>query len=88
MTLSTRQKFGMALVLISLLGAVIIQAKTGDLVHVMREAEAPIRGPLFSTQTTFVTLTVAWRYAVPIAACAALGLCCLLVPPRPAKPRP
>ncbi|MBA3353935.1 MAG: hypothetical protein H0U23_16205 [Blastocatellia bacterium] len=85
MNFTSRQKLGIALVLISLLGAAIIQSTTGDLVHITGDEEPPVGGPLL--QTTFVMLTFTWRYAVPIVVCMALGLYYLLRPQRTAKPR-
>ena len=87
MTPSSRKELGIALVSISFAAAVLIQSTTGKLVHVTSDEEPPVSGPLFSTQTTFLTLTFGWRYAVPIAACATFGLYCLIVSQRATKRR-
>jgi hypothetical protein len=86
MTLLPRQKLGLALFLISLLSAVIIQLATGDLVHIRSTVEPAVRGALPSEQMTIHLLAFSWGYIALIAACAALGLC-LLVPQRRMKPR-
>jgi TRAP-type C4-dicarboxylate transport system permease small subunit len=88
MSLSPRRKLGVALLVLSLLAAALIQWTTGEFVQITREDEPPINGRFFSTQMTVLRLTFGWRYAAPIAVCAALGFYLLVIPQRPARSRP
>lgn len=85
MSLTGRQKIGIGLIFISLLGALVIQVVTGDLVHMTSAAEPTVGG---QPQMIVHMVTFTWRYAVPIVTCAVLGLCCLFIPPRRTTPGP
>jgi len=85
--LSGRQKLGIALILIAGVGAVVIRITTSSLFDITSTKEIPsAEGPIIST--TIHTHRVPWRYKAPIIGCAALGFCCLLIPPRHSKPGP
>lgn len=88
-TVSGRQKLGVALIVIALAGAVVLQITTGNLFHITStEKTPPVGGPAISFQMEVTTIKLTWGYAGPIIACAALGFCCLLIPRRRVKSSP
>jgi hypothetical protein len=81
MKMTRRQQVGVALIAVSIVVAVVIQA-TGELFHLRTEVEpALVRGPI-TTEVILTTVTVTWRYALPLAACALCGSLLAVIPPR------
>ncbi len=82
MNLTQRQMVGIGLIIGSLIAAITIQLVTGDLFHVTTTEEPPGGGSILSTQVIIHIVTLTWRYAGSVVACAALGLGCLFIPRR------
>ena len=82
MDIKTRRRLGLALVLISVVAAVMLQLLTGKLVAF---APGPVTksdwGPVHSTLIMeFVTLKAV--YVIPLMVVGLAGFLCLLLPPR------
>jgi hypothetical protein len=89
MKLVFRQKIGIALMVVSAVATVVIQATSRDLLHLTTEAEPPnFAGPHLSSQVFIITIAFTWRYALPLGASAVCGLLLFVIPPRPRRPPP
>ena len=82
MNIRTRRTLGISLLAVSILAGIVLQLATGELVTDQQKSRITSDGFLKHSIVITHVVVLKARYAIPLAAIAAAGLLCLVLPAR------